>query len=154
MSRPFCKQCLQKDLVFINWQLMLALASLERLGEKDLVFINWRSSRLCLQNEWSLSIWITTHSWNVIFGVFHPDIILYQVEKKALLFSTSLFLLLLFILDANRKWDRVREIFFVELVVVGLGVTRLYFTLELVQLKKKQNFGFFTLFYILSEQIL
>ena len=53
-----------------------------------------------------------------------------------------LFLLLLFILDANRKWDRVREIFFVELVVVGLGVTRLYFTLELVQLKKTE-FWFF-----------
>ena len=50
----FCKQCLHKDLVFINWQLMSALASLERFGEEDIVFINWRSCRHCLQNEWPL----------------------------------------------------------------------------------------------------
>ena len=36
----FCKLCLCKDLVFINRQLMSALASLERFGEEDLVFIN------------------------------------------------------------------------------------------------------------------
>ena len=50
----FCKLCLHKDLVFINWQLMSALASLERFGEENLVFINWRSCRHCLQNEWPL----------------------------------------------------------------------------------------------------
>ena len=32
----FCKQCLHKDLVFINWELMSALASLEMFGEEDL----------------------------------------------------------------------------------------------------------------------
>ena len=50
----FCKQCLHKDLVFINWQLMSAMASLERFGEEDVIFINWRSCRHCLQNEWPL----------------------------------------------------------------------------------------------------
>ena len=45
------KQCLHKDLVFINWRLMSALASLKRFGEEDFVFINWRSCRHCLQNE-------------------------------------------------------------------------------------------------------
>ena len=53
----FCKQCLHKDLVFINWQLMSALASLERFDEEDLVFINLRSCRYCLQNEWPLSMY-------------------------------------------------------------------------------------------------
>ena len=43
-----------KDLVSINWQLMSALASLDRFGEGDLVFINQRSCRHCLQNEWPL----------------------------------------------------------------------------------------------------
>ena len=49
-----CKQCLHKDLVFINWQLMLALASLDRFGEEVLISINWRSCRHCLQNKWPL----------------------------------------------------------------------------------------------------
>ena len=51
----FCKQCLHKDLVFINWQLMSALASLERVGEEDLAFINCRSCITCLPNEWPLA---------------------------------------------------------------------------------------------------
>ena len=41
----FCKQCLHKYLVFLNWQLMSDLASLERFGEEYLVFLNWRSCR-------------------------------------------------------------------------------------------------------------
>ena len=41
-------------IVFINWQLMSALASLERFGEEDPFFINWRSCRHCLQSEWPL----------------------------------------------------------------------------------------------------
>ena len=45
---------LHKDLVFINGQLMSALASLERFGEEDPFFINWRSCRYCLQSEWAL----------------------------------------------------------------------------------------------------
>ena len=50
----FYKQCLRKYLVFLNWQLMSALASLEK-SEEYLVFLNWRLCRHCLQNEWSLS---------------------------------------------------------------------------------------------------
>ena len=46
---------LHNDCVFINWQLMSALASLERFGEENLVFINWRLCRHCLQNEWPLT---------------------------------------------------------------------------------------------------
>ena len=34
----FCKQCLHKYLVFLNRQLMSALASLERFGEDDPFF--------------------------------------------------------------------------------------------------------------------
>ena len=45
---------LHKDLVLINWQLMSALASLERFGECNPFFINWRSCRHCLQSEWPL----------------------------------------------------------------------------------------------------
>ena len=48
------KQCLHKYLVFLYWQLMSALASLERFGEEYLVFLKWRSCRHCLQNEWPL----------------------------------------------------------------------------------------------------
>ena len=40
LSKSICQQCLHKDLVFINRQLMSALASLEGFGEEDLVFIN------------------------------------------------------------------------------------------------------------------
>ena len=50
----FCKQCLHKYLVFINWQPKSALASLERFGKEYLVLLNWRSCRHCLQNEWPL----------------------------------------------------------------------------------------------------
>ena len=49
-----CKQWLHKCFVFLNWQLMSALASLERFGEEYLVFINWSLCRHCLQNEWPL----------------------------------------------------------------------------------------------------
>ena len=38
LSKSICQQCLHKDLVFINRQLMSALASLEGFGEEDLVF--------------------------------------------------------------------------------------------------------------------
>ena len=39
-----------KDFVFVNWQLMSALTSLERI----LFFIKWRSCKHCLQSEWPL----------------------------------------------------------------------------------------------------
>ena len=45
---------LHKYLVFLNLQLMSALASLERFSEEYLFFINWRLWRHCLQNQWLL----------------------------------------------------------------------------------------------------
>ena len=39
------------------WQLMLALARLERFGEKDTFFKKWRSCRHCLQSESALGRW-------------------------------------------------------------------------------------------------
>ena len=60
------------DLVFINWQLMSALASLERFGEEDHFFINWRSCRHCLQSEWPLDSrffkWDTIQVLHLIFS--------------------------------------------------------------------------------------
>ena len=50
----FGKQCLHKYLVFLNWQLMSALASLEMFGKEYLVILNGWSCRRCLQNEWPL----------------------------------------------------------------------------------------------------
>ena len=45
---------LHKDLDFIKWQLMSALARLQRFGEKDPFFKKWRSCRNCLQSDWAL----------------------------------------------------------------------------------------------------
>ena len=59
----FCKQCLHKYLVFLNWQLMSALASLESLVRSTL-FLNWRSWRQCLQNEWPLKSILLIFSWS------------------------------------------------------------------------------------------
>ena len=40
----------------MKWQLMSALASLERFGEKDTFFKKWRSCRRCLQSEKPLGV--------------------------------------------------------------------------------------------------
>ena len=63
--------------------------------------------------------------------------------KKALLFSTSLFLLLLFILDANRKWDRVREIFFCRIGCCWAGGHKTIFYIRASTVEKKTEFWFF-----------
>ena len=86
----FCKQCLHKDLVFINWQLMSALASLERFGEEDLVFINWRSCRHCLQNEWPLLSYCFTNVWYANRRDNYPSHISSRTLVSALFWVTNL----------------------------------------------------------------
>ena len=74
--------CTSTYLVFLNWQLMLTLAS---FGEEYLVFLNWRSCRHCLQNEWPLVAemihieYMSHESWDPgqlmsIFIYFFPSI--------------------------------------------------------------------------------
>ena len=46
--------CTSMYLVFLNWQLISALAILERFGDEYLVLLNWRSCRHCLRNKWPL----------------------------------------------------------------------------------------------------
>ena len=51
----FCKQlCTYKDLLFIKWHRMSALAILKMFVKEDPVFMNWRSCRHSLQNKWPL----------------------------------------------------------------------------------------------------
>ena len=67
----FCKQCQHKYLVFLNWELMSALASLERFGEEYFVFLNWRSCRHC---GLYLFNWMFYQNWqNLVCSQTHNE---------------------------------------------------------------------------------